>query len=218
MTGAMTLPQTIVLQGDSLQQMHRLQTRSECFALTFLDPPFNQGKSYAYFNDNLPEEVHWGWMKEICEAIHTLTLDGGAIYFMQREKNLEHVLRALRETGWTVQNVIVWAKRTAAVPIVWRFGKQYQIIAFATKGSKLRVFHHLRIDAPLHPDYQYPRPEGIYVTDIGDDVRELTSGYFAGKEVLRNPNGDRIHKQQAPVALLARILLDKIWREVPPNK
>ncbi len=47
----------------------------------------------------------------------------------------------------------------------------------------------------------------MYVTDIWNDIRELTSGYFAGEEPLRLPNGERLHKQQSPIQLLLRIIL-----------
>ena len=47
----------------------------------------------------------------------------------------------------------------------------------------------------------------MYVTDVWDDIRELTSGYFAGEEPLRNSDGQRAHKQQSPVHLLTRIIL-----------
>ena len=47
----------------------------------------------------------------------------------------------------------------------------------------------------------------MYVTDVWDDIRELTSGYFAGDEAIRKPDGDRFHKQQTPLALLLRIIL-----------
>jgi hypothetical protein len=30
------------------------------FDLTFLDPPFNQGKAYAYHEDDLPSDAYWG--------------------------------------------------------------------------------------------------------------------------------------------------------------
>ena len=33
--------------------------------LTFLDPPFNQGKEYRGHNDVLPES-YWEWMKQVC--------------------------------------------------------------------------------------------------------------------------------------------------------
>jgi DNA modification methylase len=175
--------------------------------VTFLDPPFNQGKDYQYFDDSMLEEHYWEWMTEICAKVLAITEDGGALYFMQREKNAEHVLRCLRSTGWTLQNLIVWMKRTSAVPGPSRYGKQYQILAFGTKGARARVFHRLRVDVPLRPGYKQPRDGGVYVTDCWDDIRELTSGYFAGDEALRVREGTRFHKQQSPVALLLRIIL-----------
>lgn len=199
--------ETLVLEGDCLVCMEALRERGHLFALTFLDPPFNQGKAYAAWHDSQPEQQYWGWMTEVCRSVHRLTAPGGAIYFMQREKNTEYVLRTLRETGWRLQSLIVWVKRTSAVPNSWRFGKQYQMIAFATKGDKPRRFHRLRIDAPLRPEYKMPREMGMFVTDVWDDIRELTSGYFAGEEAIRTATGERFHKQQSPLALLTRIIL-----------
>ena len=175
--------------------------------LSFLDPPFNQDKAYNGWDDNLPPEKYWEWMREICAKVYASTSDGGAIYFMQREKNTEFVLQCLRDTGWTFQNLIIWKKKTSAVPGTKRFGKHYQIIAFATKGRTPRVFHRLRIDPPLPPGYKHARENGMFVTDVWDDIRELTSGYFAGDEALRDADGNRLHKQQAPIQLLLRIIL-----------
>ena len=126
---------------------------------------------------------------------------------MQREKNTEQVLKALRETGWTLQNLIIWKKKTSAVPCSNKFGKHYQVIAFASKGAKLRVFNKLRITPPLPPNYKIGYENGVLVTDVWDDIRELTSGYFAGDEAIRSGNGERFHKQQAPLSLLLRIIL-----------
>jgi site-specific DNA-methyltransferase (adenine-specific) len=207
----MELEMAVVLCGDCQKLLEPTTLREHGIgggiALTFLDPPFNQGKDYAFFDDELPSEQYWQWLEEICAKVYALTAEGGAIYFMHREKNAEQVLRLLRETGWTLQNLIVWQKRTSAVPNAWRYGKAYQIIAFATKGRKPRTFHRLRIDAPLRPEHRYEREHGMFVTDVWDDIRELTSGYFAGEEALRHPDGSRVCPQQSPIALLLRILL-----------
>ena len=78
------------------------------------------------------------------------------------------------------------------------------------KGSVLdggtRIFNRLRIDPPLLYGYA-PRDNGIFVPDVWDDIRELTSGYFAGDEALRSKGGERAHKQQSPIALLLRMVL-----------
>lgn len=194
-----------VLEGDCLTYLNDGSISN--IHLTFLDPPYRQGKDYRFFDDNQPEEKYWAWLKEILSKVYDVTVEGGAIHFMQREKNAEQVLRVLGETNWTFQNLIVWKKKTSAVPSIFRFSKQYQIIAFATKGHKPRVFNKLRIDYPLSPEHKYPRKNGIYVPDVWDDIRELTSGYFAGDEAIRESNGKRVHTQQSPIALLLRIIL-----------
>ena len=194
-----------VLEGDCLKYFNEGSINN--IHLTFLDPPYRQGKDYRFFDDNQPAWKYWSWLKEILDKVYDATADGGAIYFMQREKNAEQVLKVLRETEWRFQNLIVWKKRTSAVPGNFRFSKQYQIIAFATKGDKPRVFNKLRVDLPLLPEHKYPRKNGVYLTDVWNDIRELTSGYFAGDEAIRDSRGNRVHTQQSPVALLLRIIL-----------
>ncbi len=177
------------------------------FDLSFLDPPFNQNKKYNTYRDNLPKEIYWEWMTEVCRLVFEKTSTGGGIYFMQREKNVHHVLHVLKNSGWNFQNLIIWKKKTSAVPIKNGFGKHYQVIVFATKGEKPQIFNKLRINPPLLVTEKYERPDGRYVTDVWDDIRELTSGYFAGQEPLRLANGKRLHEQQSPIELLVRIIL-----------
>ena len=49
----------------------------------------------------------------------------------------------------------------------------------------------------------------MFVTDVWDDIREMTSGYFAGDEALYDPQGNRAHKQQSPIQLLITFLCFK---------
>ncbi len=200
------MPTIKILNGSCLDYLHDSK-KTGMVDLTFLDPPFNQNKDYKFHDDNLAMEEYWQMMRDVCQGIYDVTSVGGAIYFMQREKNTEEVLRCLRETGWTLQNLIIWKKKTSAVPVAGKYGKHYQILAYATRGTKARVFNRLRISPPLPANYKYERENGVYVTDIWDDIRELTSGYFAGDEAIRDENGERFHKQQSPIALLLRIIL-----------
>ncbi|MGO9481610.1 MAG: DNA-methyltransferase [Candidatus Kryptoniota bacterium] len=194
-----------IANADVMDWMGRNPSKE--FHLSFLDPPFNQGKEYKFFNDKLSHEEYWKWMEGVLSEILKRTVDGGAVYFMQREKNTEFVLSAIRKTGWSLQNLIIWKKKTSAVPGTNRFGKQFQVIAFATKGEKPRIFNRLRISPPLPAEYKYERESGVYLTDVWDDIRELTSGYFAGDEAIRAENGERFHKQQSPIALLLRVIM-----------
>jgi DNA modification methylase len=200
-----------ILEGDCLQYLKKDAITN--IHLTFLDPPYRQGKDYRFFDDNQPAWQYWNWLKDILLKVHDATVDGGAIYFMQREKNTLQVLKVLEKTGWKFQNLIVWKKKTSAVPGNSRFSKQYQVIAYATKGDRPRIFHKLRIDLPPLPEHKYERENGVYLTDVWDDIRELTSGYFAGDEAIRDSSGNRTHVQQSPVALLLRIILSSTQPE-----
>jgi len=194
-----------VLEGDCIKYLNEGAISN--IHLTFLDPPYRQGKDYRFFDDNQPAWKYWSWLEEILHKVYEVTVEGGAIYFMQREKNALQVLRVLRKTSWKFQNLIVWKKKTSAVPCNAKFSKQYQILAYATKGAKPRIFNKLRIDLPPLPEHKYERENGVYLTDVWDDIRELTSGYFAGDEAIRDSEGNRVHIQQSPVALLLRIVL-----------
>jgi len=195
--------ENIIINDDCINYLTKNNIKIN---VSFLDPPFNQGKDYRINDDNLPEDEYWDMIENVCKLIYDKTVDGGSIYFMQREKNANNVMDILKKTGWVYQNLIIWKKKTSAVPNRNRFGLNYQIIVFATKG-KPETFNRLRINVPRLITEKYERLNGTYVTDVWDDIRELTSGYFAGDEALRDSSGNRFHKQQAPIALLLRIIL-----------
>ena len=131
--------------GDCLDVIPKIKAE---VSLTFLDPPFNQGKEYENHNDLMDGDDYWAMMKKVCRLVNEKTSSGGAIYFMHREKNLSRILNILNETGWHFQNLIIWKKMTSAVPMQHRFGKNYQIIVFATKTKTPATFNKLRIAPP----------------------------------------------------------------------
>lgn len=177
------------------------------FHLTFLDPPFNQGKDYREHDDSMDDTEYWSFMHDVCSEVERLTVDGGCVYLMHREKNLQSLMSILHDTGWTIKNTIIW-KKTTSPPPSKVYSLAYQPILFAVKGPEPLVFHKLRINPLLPPGYAArPNNNGVNVSDVWVDIREMTSGFLAGKEALLNANGERAHKQQAPIALLLRILL-----------
>src|SRR5215469_10435264 len=103
-----------VLCGNCIEVLKQITQRVD---MSFLDPPLNQQKEYSLHNDDMPENQYWEMMENVCQSVYDVTNKGGCIYFMQREKNTEFVLRTLRKTGWEFQNLIIWKKRTSAVPV-----------------------------------------------------------------------------------------------------
>lgn len=193
-----------IIEGDCLDY---LKSTDKKFDLTFLDPPFNVGNKYDCYIDKVESDKYWNWMLEICKMIYEKTSDGGAIYFMHREKNIPNLFDVLSKANWTYQNLIIWKKKTSPAPTSVRFGKQYQVIAFFTKGERPRVFNRLRIESPPIQSPKLEHPDGIIITDVWDDIRELTSGFLANGEALKLPDGTRAHNYQSPLRLLTRIIL-----------
>jgi DNA modification methylase len=192
----------MLINDDCSDYIEKLESEID---MTFLDPPFNQDKNYPNHDDSMDEDEYWEWIKNISADIYDKTSEGGSIYFMQREKNSHKVMKVLEESGWDYRNLIIWEKMTSPVPYKNGYNKSYQVIAFYTKGSP-KTFNKLRHDPPTPENYNKERENGIYVNDIWDNIRELTSGYFAGDEPLTK-EGNRVHKQQSPLHLVARMVL-----------
>jgi DNA modification methylase len=47
---------------DCMTEMHKLP--NQCAALAFVDPPYNVGKDYGDYKDNLPEDIYFSWCFE----------------------------------------------------------------------------------------------------------------------------------------------------------
>jgi hypothetical protein len=61
--------------------------------------------------------------------------DGGAIYLC-REKECRTSFKLFGKYRWILQNIIIWKKKAIRGACPNKFGKQYQIIVYATKEKK----------------------------------------------------------------------------------
>lgn len=191
-----------VICGDSLNVLPKLESQ---FDLVFFDPPFNQNKKYSGHDDKLSDKAYWSWVRTVLLEVYQLTVDGGSIYFMQREKNIPRLHSVLTRIGWTFQNYIIWQKVASHMPGRYRFGKGYQVIGYYTKGVRPNVFNLLR--QTFHNPAYKQKSESKYIDDVWVGIREMTSGWAAGLELIETPDCRMFHKQQSPVGLLLRILL-----------
>ncbi len=103
-----------IICDDCTEVVDNLDTNVD---LTFLDPPFNQDKEYENHHDSMHDEDYWQWMTNICEKIYNKSSNGGSIFFMQREKNTWKVQKALEDSGWTYQNLIIWKKKSSIITL-----------------------------------------------------------------------------------------------------
>jgi len=126
---------------------------------------------------------------------------------MHREKNVRQIFESMEKAGWTFRNLIIWRKMSFPSPFNTLLSKRYQIIWYGTKGDKPRAFNKLKIDAPMLSWHKEFGNVGVPVDDLWYDIREMTAGYLAGKELLKDKNGDKAHYQQMPLALPLRAIL-----------
>ena len=52
------------IHADCIEFLNGFNT--DKFDLTFMDPPFNQGKQYHNHDDNMDPKEYWKWMKNVC--------------------------------------------------------------------------------------------------------------------------------------------------------
>ena len=64
--------------GDCQDLMREMKPDS--VDLTFADPPYNVGKDYVMYKDNLPEEEYLHWMANCIEEMDRISKRGIAIY------------------------------------------------------------------------------------------------------------------------------------------
>jgi 16S rRNA G966 N2-methylase RsmD len=57
-----------IIRADATKSIN-VETLGTEIDLTFLDPPFNQGKDYALHEDNLPDEDYWQMMRQVCADV-----------------------------------------------------------------------------------------------------------------------------------------------------
>ncbi len=195
----------VLYQGDCLEFIRSRKPMN--IDLSICDPPFNQKKVYKHFDDNQNEKAYWKWIEDVLKQIYRTTAIGGSIYFMHREKNVEHLFRIMRKAKWVFQNLIIWRKMTRTTPSKTQLGKKYQVIFSGTKGDVPLVHNQLYGVTPMLSWHKKDSSKGVYIDDLWYDIRELTSGFFAGKEVIRNKDRTKAHRQQMPLALALRMIL-----------
>jgi site-specific DNA-methyltransferase (adenine-specific) len=101
-----------IIQGDCIEKMQELPAESVDVAVT--SPPYNIGKDYKTYSDDLPHEAYLGWMEQVFVQIHRLLKPDGSFFLNIGSTCKEpHVATDVcREATkhFVLQNNIVWVK------------------------------------------------------------------------------------------------------------
>jgi site-specific DNA-methyltransferase (adenine-specific) len=105
----------IVIEGDCLATLRQMPARRVAVVVT--SPPYNLGKKYGVYDDDLPEAEYLAGQEAVAkELARVLRPDGHA--FVNVGSNSAHPLRSIEvcltyAKHLALQNRIVWAKRLA---------------------------------------------------------------------------------------------------------
>ena len=143
-------------------------------SLLIFDPPYNVGKKYDGYDDNLPPAAYAEWLSEVLTAAKadTLTWFPGALGTLD-------LLPVIASTPWAFERLLAWHKKEYAgdmfgcgpamcwEPIVWAHrGERVFNRVFGAWGRDLLVVNSTHGD-PLRAVHPCPKPPEVMRWLIG---------------------------------------------------
>ena len=195
-----------IITGDNLEILEKLPAKS--VDMIFADPPYNLQLQKELYRPNQTkvDGVSDLWdrfdsLKKYDEftrkwllACRRVLKDNGSIWVIGSYHNIFRVGAIMQDLGFWFLNDIIWIK-TNPMPNFkgTRFNNAHETLIWAAKDRKARyTFHYKAMKA------------------FNDDKQMRSDWYIpiaAGKERLRDHQGNKVHSTQKPEALLYRIIL-----------
>jgi len=172
--------------------------------LIIADPPFNKGKHYDGYDDNMSEEDYMNWVDAWIKEGFRVLKDTGSFWIYCPSSLLGNFQTIGKQYGmW--QNTVCWNYIYGSVPDEKRLPKIWSAWLFFSKTDKFQFF------AEFHKSIESitTRRKNINskFSDVWDDIPKLVGGYLAQSEVLLYPKTKkRICVYQLPILLLKRII------------
>jgi DNA modification methylase len=187
--------------GDTLNVLRDLPLDSVAAMVT--DPPYSSG--------NLPESMKqkaaprlrgWQWedkvmatdqlstlgfiylMRAICIEARLRFVEGGSILIFIDWRNWGNLVGAVESSGFRVNNMVVWDKRTIGMGNGFR--NQHELVLYGSLGTP-RVISHavpnvLTVGRESNELHQSPKPVGLMarMLEVVSDVGDIVLDPFAG--------------------------------------
>lgn len=175
----------IVLQKKkALDFLGELDSGSVDLVLT--DPPYNVGKKYDGYNDDLEEQEYWDWMQEIVNESERVLSDSGFLAIVTPDPQKLKWLKMLDSSDLERKNTIYWCR-----PNVFGFrhsGFSQNVYPIYIMGSA---------DATFSSGDEVPRSAGINNFNYIEEPSPQSN--FEEEK--------RVHPAQQPIGVYEKILL-----------
>jgi len=156
--------------------------------LVVTDPPYNCGKSYGKWKDNMPEKQYWKWYKEVFKEIYRVMAEGYCYVSSKannsKDKQNFKVISMLEKIGFVFLQTIIWYRPNAS------------------KGG-IRTLHWIPTHEPIN-FFQKGCPEFMLIPDRA--FRILSHDVIVVASPQRNYKNGRFHITQKPLKLYKTLI------------
>ena len=194
-----------IICGDSVEKLKELKNDSVDLIVT--DPPFNIGKDYGKYKDDLHKSEYLEWCKKwLSECIRVLK-DGGALYLFNYPENNAYLMPFL-DKHLTFRRWMTWHYPVNTGMSPTNFTRSQHSILFYIKGKKAKTFNKHEIAEP----YRNPNDKRI-LERIKNGSKGKTPYDVFQFNIVKNVSKDKTpHPCQIPKDLI------KIFIKASSNK
>lgn len=202
-----------IYQGDCVKILNEKIDKGS-IGLIFADPPYNlsgnnlkwqgnkTGGDWYMMNekwDKMPKTKYFQFTQQWINGCCRVLKNNGSIYISCTYHNLSEVMIILKQSGFKINNVIVWHKTNAMPNMTKRlFTHSVEFVVWAVKGKKW-IFNYQKLKE-INPEKQK--------NGLSKQMRDVwPMPLVQGKERLRNKNGRALHPTQKPEEMLRRIII-----------
>lgn len=164
--------------GDNLELLKKV--KSETIDMIYLDPPYNTGRSFYYFEDKFADFPKF--MEERIKECHRVLKNDGTI-IIHVEPRISHYIRILCDTIFgdsNFKNEIVWHSGGNAKN-KHQLGRNHDTLIVYNKSSKSKFF-------PLYKPYTTEYKKGLKLCPHHNKLYSTTATYNSQPEVNPRPN------------------------------
>jgi adenine-specific DNA-methyltransferase len=125
-----------LIHGDNLIGMQYLYDRGDRFQCVYMDPPYNTGKDFKQYKDNMKSDAWLDFMRPRLEKARDLLKDTGSLW-VSIDDNESHYLKVLCDEVMGRKNFVanvVWHRKYTISNDTNGFSKQHEHILVYRKS------------------------------------------------------------------------------------
>lgn len=135
----------------------------ESIDMILTDPPYNVGKDYGEYKDDLSEEEYWIWYEEVFKEIYRIHKNG-YLYVSCSSRQIFQVKPILESIGYDYLQYIIWYRPnmtggTKIITLPWSL--MHEPILCFKKGKRLDMLNEVR-GYLTHDVMTYTAPQRNY--------------------------------------------------------